>query len=108
MSALVYAMANPGGGGGGGGFAAFLPFILIFFVFYLLLIRPQQKKQRQHRQMLDSLRKGDKVVTSGGLHGVVVGINDKKNIVVLKVAENVKVEVLKSAIAASVGEGEKG
>jgi preprotein translocase subunit YajC len=100
-------MGTQGNRGGGGGFAALLPFVLIFFVFYLLLIRPQQKKHRQHQQMLGSLRKGDKVVTSGGIHGVVVGINDKKNIVVLRVAENVKIEFQKNTIATSLGEGEK-
>ncbi len=108
MFELVYAMGNPGGGGGGGGgLTALLPFILIIFIFYLLLLRPQQKKQRKHQEMLSSLRKGDRVLTSGGMFGVVVGINDKKNIVVLKVAENVKIEFQKSAIAASLGEGEK-
>lgn len=106
MFETVYAMGTQGNRGGGG-FAALLPFVLIFFVFYLLLIRPQQKKHRQHQQMLGSLRKGDKVVTSGGIHGVVVGINDKKNIVVLRVAENVKIEFQKNAIATSLGEGEK-
>jgi len=105
---LVYAMGNPGGGGGGGGgLTALLPFILIIFIFYLLLLRPQQKKQRKHQEMLSSLRKGDRVLTSGGMFGVVVGINDKKNIVVLKVAEHVKREFQKSAIAANLGGGTK-
>ena len=101
-------MGTQGGKGGGGGLAGLLPFILIIFIFYFLLLRPQQKKQRRHQEMLNRLKKGDKVVTSGGMHGVVVGINDKKDIVVLRVAENVKIEFQKSAIAATLSEGDKG
>lgn len=104
---IAYAMGTQGGKGGGGGIAALLPFILIILVFYLLLIRPQQKKQRRHQEMLGSIKKGDKVLTSGGIHGVVMGINDKKDIVVLKVAENVKIEFQKNAIAANLGKGAK-
>lgn len=107
MFAIAYAMGTQGGKGSGGGLTAILPFILIILIFYLFLILPQQKKQRKHQEMLGSIRKGDKVLTSGGIQGVVVGINDKKNIVVLKVAENVKIEFQKSAIAANLGGGTK-
>jgi len=103
LFAIAYAMGTQGGKGGGGGLTAILPFILIILIFYLFLILPQQKKQRKHQEMLGSIRKGDKVLTSGGMFGVVVGINDKKNIVVLKVAENAKIEFQKSAIAANLG-----
>jgi len=75
----------------------FIPIILVFIVFYLLLIRPQQKKQKEHQQLLSQLAKGDKVVTNGGLYGTIS--DTKEHIVVLKIAENVKVEVVKSAIA---------
>lgn len=71
--------------------------VLIFVIFYFLLIRPQQKRQKEHQKMLSTIAKGDRVVTSGGMFGVVVGIDDQK--VVLKIAENVKVEFAKSAIA---------
>jgi preprotein translocase subunit YajC len=74
-----------------------LPIVLIFVIFYFLLIRPQQKRQKEHHKMLESVTKGDRVLTSGGMYGVVVGIDAEK--VVLKVAENVKVEFAKSAIA---------
>jgi preprotein translocase subunit YajC len=71
--------------------------VLIFVIFYFLLIRPQQKRQKDHRKMLDSMTKGDRVLTSGGMYGVVVGIDADK--VVLKIAENVKAEFAKSAIS---------
>jgi preprotein translocase subunit YajC len=74
-----------------------LSIVLIFVIFYFLLIRPQQKRQKEHRKMLDSLSKGDRVLTQGGMYGVVVGIDESK--VVLKVAENVKVEFSKAAVA---------
>lgn len=105
MIGQAYAMGTQGGttgSAGGGGFAFLIPFILIFVVFYFLLIRPQQKKQRAHQAMLNSLSKGDKVFTVGGLHGTIVGMKDDDSIVVLKIAENVKVEVSKSYIAGGV------
>lgn len=73
---------------------------LIFVIFYFLLIRPQQKKQKQHQNMLESVKKGDRVVTSGGVYGTVVGVKD--NVVVLRIAEDVKVEFVKSAISSIV------
>lgn len=82
--------------GGSGGLLGLWPIVLIFVIFYFLLIRPQQKKQKDHQKMLESIRKGDRVVTSGGVYGVVVGVKD--NVVVLKIAENVKVEFAKSAV----------
>jgi preprotein translocase subunit YajC len=82
--------------GGSGGLLGLWPIVLIFVIFYFLLIRPQQKKQKDHQKMLESVKKGDRVVTSGGVYGVVVGVKD--NVVVLKIAENVKVEFAKSAI----------
>jgi preprotein translocase subunit YajC len=105
MIEVAYAMGAQGGQEGGG-ILVWLPWILIFVVFYFLLIRPQQKRQKEHRLLLDSLRKGDKVVTSSGMFGTIVGINDKENIVVLKVGENVKIEFLKTSIAGRVSKGE--
>ncbi|MFH1336516.1 MAG: preprotein translocase subunit YajC [Candidatus Zixiibacteriota bacterium] len=107
MVETVYAMGQSGGGGGqSGGLTAFLPLILIVVVFYFLLIRPQQKKQKEHKNMVTSLRKGDKVVTSSGIFGTIVGMDDQENKVVLKIAENVKVEFLKSSIAGRMGSEE--
>ena len=62
------------------GIGAFLPLILIFGVFYILLIRPQQKKVKQHREMLNNLKRGDKIITSGGIIGSITKVNDKKEI----------------------------
>ncbi|MBI5788287.1 MAG: preprotein translocase subunit YajC [Candidatus Schekmanbacteria bacterium] len=74
----------------------FVPLILIFVVFYFLLIRPQQKKQKEAREMLDALKKGDKVITSGGIYGEIESIKD--NIVSLKIADKVKIDVARNAI----------
>ena len=79
------------------------PIILIMFIFYFLLIRPQMKQQQKHKEMLSRLRKGDKVVTSGGIYGVIVGLNEKDDIVVLKIAENVKIGVSRSNITRVIG-----
>ena len=103
MVETAYAMGTGGGGQQGGGIAAFLPLIAIVVIFYFLLIRPQTKRQREHKMLLSTLRKGDKVVTNSGMFGTIVGMDDKENKVVLKVAENVKIEFLKSSIAGRVG-----
>jgi len=70
--------------------------ILIFVVFYFMLIRPQQKKQKETQKMLDSLRSGDKIVTSGGILGTVTNVKEKT--VIVRISDNVKVEMLRSAI----------
>jgi preprotein translocase subunit YajC len=70
--------------------------VLIFVVFYFMLIRPQQKKQKETTKMLESLRSGDKIVTSGGILGTVTNVKEKT--VVVRIADNVKVEMLRSAI----------
>ncbi len=76
---------------------AFFPLILMFGVFYFLLIRPQQKKEKEKKALIQNLKKGDNVVTSGGILGTVVGVKD--DIVVLKVGDgDTKIEFLKSAI----------
>jgi preprotein translocase subunit YajC len=86
-----------GGEGQGSPLSGLWMIALIFVIFYFLLIRPQQKKQKQHQKMLEAIKKGDTVVTSGGMYGTVVGVKD--NIVVLKIAENVKVEFAKSSVS---------
>ncbi len=97
---LAYAMGpNPQGGaqGQGGGLLGFLPLILIFVIFYFLLIRPQQKRAKEQKAMLDNLKKGDKVITSGGVYGVIEEV--KQNTVIVKIAENVRVKFGKAYIA---------
>ena len=93
------AYAQSGGGLGGGGFEAFLPLILIFVVFYFLLIRPQQKKAKQHREMLAAIRRGDKVVTNGGILGTVTKVVDENELMV-EIAEGIRVRVQRGMIAA--------
>ena len=105
ITKAAYAMGT-GGGQQGGGIAGFLPLIAIVVIFYFLLIRPQTKKSREHKTLLSTLRKGDKVITNSGMYGTIVGMDDKENKVVLKVAENVKIEFLKSSIAGRIETGE--
>jgi len=83
--------------GGGGALLQFLPFILIFGIFYFLVILPQQRQRRKTQDMLANLKTGDRVITSGGIYGTIVGFRDL-NVVQLQVANQVKVEVAKSAI----------
>ena len=71
---------------------AFLPLILIFGVFYILLIRPQQKKVKLHREMINNLRRGDKIITSGGIIGSINKVNDNKELLV-EISENVEIKI---------------
>jgi preprotein translocase, YajC subunit len=80
-----------------GPLGGFLPLIIIFVIFYFFLIRPQQKKAKEHQQLLNALKKDDKVLTAGGIYGVVTGV--KGDVVELRIAENVKVQVAKSSIS---------
>lgn len=99
------AYAQGAGGGGGDTIMQFLPLVLIFVVFYFLLIRPQQKKMKAHREMIGAVRRGDRVVTGGGMIGQVVKvINDAE--VDVQIAEGVKVRMLKSTITDVIARGE--
>lgn len=104
FSSGVYAMAAPPQGtgngqpaGAGSVFTSFMPLILIFVIFYFLLIRPQSKRAKEHKNMLDSLKKGDKVVTTGGIYGVIEAIDG--NTLTVKIAENVRIKTGRSAVA---------
>ncbi|MBW1769954.1 MAG: preprotein translocase subunit YajC [Deltaproteobacteria bacterium] len=98
MIDIAYAMGTGGGASGqGGGFGAMVPLILMFAIFYFLLIRPQQKKQKAHRQLLGDLKKGDRVITSGGLYGRITGLTD--TVVTLEISEKVRVKVGRGNIA---------
>ena len=102
---LMFFMGGGTGGaeqGGGSLLATWGMLIPLFLIMYLLLIRPQRKRQKEHDKLLKDLKKGDRVVTSSGMFGTVFAINEEKNIVVLRLTEEVKVEILKSAIAARV------
>lgn len=84
--------------GGSGALESLLPLVLIFVVFYFLLIRPQQKKQKQHREMLQALRRGDRVVTAGGIIGQITKVNSETELT-LEIAENVRVKVARGMIS---------
>ncbi len=95
---VAYAMGTGGQGGTqGGGFGALIPLVLMFVIFYFLLIRPQQKKQKEHRKMIENLKKGDRVITTGGLYGRVTGITD--TVATLEISEKVRVKVARGNIA---------
>ena len=85
--------------------AQFVPLILIFVVFYFLLIRPQQKKAKELQNYLANLKKGDKVITGGGIHGQITGITD--TVVTLEIAENVRIKLNRGAIAGSAADADK-
>ncbi len=95
MASVAYAAAPAAGGAGG--FASFLPLILIFVVFYFLLIRPQQKQAKQHQAFLGDLKKGNKVITKGGIYGEITSISDSA--LTLEIAENVRIKVDRQSIA---------
>lgn len=81
--------------------SSLLPFILIIAVFYFLILRPQQKRQKERAKLLEGVKKGDKIITSGGIHGLVEGVEDDS--VLVKIADNVKVKMDKGAIGTIVG-----
>jgi preprotein translocase subunit YajC len=94
----AYAQAAGAPAGGAFDFISLLPIIGIFVVFYFLLIRPQQKKMKEHKAMIGSVRRGDRVVTGGGIYGLVTKVRGD-NEVEVEIAEGVRVKVLKSTIA---------
>jgi len=106
MLGLAFAMGTPPGGAAGGGQSAIMnlvPLIFMFGIFYFLLIRPQQKKAKEHRALLDALKKGDAVVTAGGIHGKVTAIDE--TVVTLEVATGVNIKVNKGHIASVTKQG---
>jgi len=91
-------MAPPDGAGGGGSLiSTMIMFGAIFLIFYFMIIRPQQKRAKEREKMLSNIEKGDKVVTSGGIHGVIAGLDEKT--VLLAISENVKIKIERSAIS---------
>jgi len=88
---IAYAMGQGGGAGGGGGLISFMPLILMFVIFYFLLIRPQQKKQKNHRLMVSNLKNGDRIITTGGIHGRITSVSD--NTLTIEIADKVRVKL---------------
>jgi len=85
-------------------FFSFAPLLFMILIFYFLLIRPQQKKQKAHQSMLSELKKGDRVLTSGGIIGLIERVKDDGNLLI-KVADNVKLEFAKSSVSSIVRAG---
>lgn len=102
IETLIGLAGQPGEGGGNPLVQMLIFFVPIIAIMYFFMIRPQQKRQKEHRQMIDNLRTGDRVVTNSGMIGTVVGIHDDQNKVVLKIADQVKVEFVKTSIAGLV------
>ncbi len=94
----AHAMGATGAQGeSGGGTSMLIMLVAIFAIFYFLMIRPESKRRKERQSMIDSLVRGDKIVTVGGLHGEVQDVHDDK--IVIRIAENLKVEVAKTAIS---------
>ena len=98
MNFISPAYAQAAGGAGASGLEAMFPLLLIFVVFYFLLIRPQQKKAKEHKAMLEAVRRGDKIVTGGGIIGTVNKVIDENEISV-EIAEGVRVRVQRGLLA---------
>ncbi|MBF0247569.1 MAG: preprotein translocase subunit YajC [Alphaproteobacteria bacterium] len=103
----AYAQAAGAAPSGGDLFAQMMPLLLIFAVFYFLLIRPQQKKVKEHKLMLDALRRGDKVVTGGGIIGTVTKVAEN-NEVTVEIADGIKVKVVRDTITTVFAKTEPG
>lgn len=99
---LMSSCAPPGGGGESSGSAitSFIPFILIFVLFYFLILRPQQKQSRQRQEMLKNVKRGDRVLSSGGIYGKVVNVNE--NDLTVEIAKGINVQMARSGISSIV------
>ncbi|HYM09987.1 MAG TPA: preprotein translocase subunit YajC [Bryobacterales bacterium] len=89
------------------GLGQFLPFILIFVIFYFVLFMPMQRRQKKQKQMWEGLKNGDQVLTSGGIVGTIVGLNEDNTVVLRIKPDNVKLQVARSAVSNLVGEEKK-
>ncbi|WP_378942548.1 preprotein translocase subunit YajC [Paracoccus sp. R86501] len=99
----AYAQAA-GGAGGGAAFAQFIPLILIFLIMYFLMIRPQQKRAKQHRELVANVKKGDTIITQGGILARVATVRDDE--LDVEIAQGVKIRVVRSTIAQVVSKTE--
>jgi preprotein translocase subunit YajC len=97
MESVAWAQGTGGSGSGSGTILSLVPFILIFVIFYWMLILPQQKKQKQQKAMMESLKKGDKVITSSGIWGTVTNLG--KDTVTLQISDNTKIKMQREFIA---------
>ena len=93
------AFAQTAGAGGSDFLVSMLPLILIFVVFYFLLIRPQQQKMKAHRAMITAVKRGDKILTAGGIFGTVTKVEEAEDVVVVEIAKDVRVRIARSTIS---------
>jgi preprotein translocase subunit YajC len=104
-AAIQLAQTAPEGGGGGSGLNMIFFIGAMFLLMWALLIRPQQRQQKEHRKMLEQIRRGDQIVTNGGIHGRVTGITDE--VLTVEIADRVRVKLNRSAVASRVAVGEE-
>jgi preprotein translocase subunit YajC len=99
FESIAYAMGaqGPAGQPAGSGFSGLFMMVIIFGIFYFILIRPQQKKAKEHKKMVEELKKGDKIITQGGIYGMVEGTG--ANTLTVKIAEGTKVKIARSSVA---------
>jgi preprotein translocase subunit YajC len=106
LNMLQQTAPAPGGGSPFGALGGMLPMLAIFVIFYFLLIAPMRKKQRKTQEMLAKLKKGDEVITGGGIFGRITALDDERGFVILQISDNTKIKVLRSAIAGLAAEPE--
>ncbi len=106
FESAAYAMGAPGGAGqqGAGGFSGIFMMLIIFGIFYFVLIRPQQKKMKEHKKMVEELKKGDKIITQGGIYGTVTNTGEHK--LTVEIADGVKVKIARGAVGTVLSEEE--
>jgi preprotein translocase subunit YajC len=99
---MAYAMGAGGAASSGsaGGLASFIPLVLMFVIFYFLLIRPQQKKTKEHRDMVAGIKKGDRIITSGGIHGQITAVDDTT--LTVEISDKVRVKLNRANVAGLV------
>ncbi len=92
------------GGSGGGGLGFFLPLIAFGLIMYALIIRPQQRQQKEHKKMISEIKRGDQIITSGGMHGRVTGVAD--DVITLEIADRVRIKLNKSGVGSRISGAE--
>ncbi len=102
MNLLLSVVLLQSGQGGGGMGGLIVPMVLIFAVMYFLIFRPQAKKQKAQQAMIKALQKGDKVVTSGGIYGTIVGIKENEKKLLIEIAEKVKIKISRTSVSGKV------
>ena len=100
----IIAMAQPQGGDQGSMLQPLVFMGIIFFIFYFMMIRPQQKRQKERQKLLNEIKKGDKVITAGGIHGKIIALEDKT--VLIEISDNIKVKVERASIGTVLKDSE--